>query len=133
MISNRPLEQTRADRASDIARQRLARADDPAVHLLQDDAFTHQPAEPYDYAVASLCFHHFSDTQILMLLQRLRGFVTRGVLINDLRRSPWASLAARLLLTGNRRAISRSADPPLSRPHAARLRMRGWRPLRLRA
>jgi 2-polyprenyl-3-methyl-5-hydroxy-6-metoxy-1,4-benzoquinol methylase len=89
-----------AGHAVDIARQQLARAGDPAVQLLQEDALTHQPAEPYDLAVASMCFHHFSNAQILALLRRLRGFVLHSVLINDLRRSPLASLAARLLLTG---------------------------------
>ncbi|MCL4180913.1 MAG: methyltransferase domain-containing protein [Verrucomicrobia bacterium] len=86
--------------AVDIARGQLARAVDPSVQLFQEDAFTHQPAEPYDCAVASMCFHHFSNAQILTLLQKLRGFVIHSVLINDLRRSRWASLAARPLLTG---------------------------------
>lgn len=86
--------------AVDIARGKLARADNPAVQLLEEDVFTHQPAEPYDCAVASMCFHHFSDAQILALLQKLRGFVIHSVLINDLRRSRWASLAARPLLVG---------------------------------
>lgn len=81
-----------------IARRHLDRAGDPAVRLIQGDIFTHQPDEHYDYAVASMCFHHFSDDQILLLLQRLRSFVSGGVLINDLRRSSWASLGARLLL-----------------------------------
>jgi hypothetical protein len=87
-----------AGHALDIARGRLARAGDPAVQLLQEDAFTHQPARPYDCAMASMCFHHFSNAQILTLLERLRGFVRGSVLINDLRRSRLASLAARLLL-----------------------------------
>jgi 2-polyprenyl-3-methyl-5-hydroxy-6-metoxy-1,4-benzoquinol methylase len=87
-----------AGHAVDIARRQLARAGDPAVQLLQEDVLTHQPAEPYDLAVASMCFHHFSNAQILTLLQRLRGFVLNSVLINDLRRSRLASLAARLLL-----------------------------------
>jgi hypothetical protein len=47
-----------------------------------------------------MCFHHFSNAQIVTLLQRLRGFVLKSVLINDLRRSRLASLAARLLLVG---------------------------------
>jgi len=89
-----------ADHAVDIARGQLARAGNPDLHLLQEDAFTHQPAEPYDCAVASMCFHHFSNAQIVTLLQRLRGFVINSVLINDLRRSRLASLAARLLLVG---------------------------------
>jgi SAM-dependent methyltransferase len=89
-----------ASHAVDIARGKLARAGNPAVQLLQENAFTHRPAEPYDWAVASMCFHHFSDEQILALLQRLRSYVRHSVLINDLRRSQLASLAARLLLVG---------------------------------
>jgi hypothetical protein len=86
--------------AADIVRGQLARAGNPAVQLFQEDVLTHQPAEPYDCAIASMCFHHFSNAQILTLLQRLRGFVLNSVLINDLRRSRLASLAARLLLAG---------------------------------
>jgi len=84
----------------DIAHKQLTRAGNPAVQLLQEDVFTHQPAEPYDCAVASMCFHHFSDAQILTLLQRLRGFVLNSVLVNDLRRSRLAYLAGRLLVVG---------------------------------
>jgi hypothetical protein len=87
-----------AGHAIDIARRQLARAGNPPVKLLQENAFTHQPIEPYDYAVTSMCFHHFSNEQILMLVNRLRGFVLNSLLINDLRRSHLASLAARLLL-----------------------------------
>jgi len=87
-----------AGHAIDIARGQLARAGNPPVKLLQEDAFTHQPVEPYDYAVTSMCFHHFSNAQILMLVHRLRGFVRSSLLINDLRRSRLASLAAKLLL-----------------------------------
>jgi len=88
----------KAGHAVDIARGQLTRSGNPWVHLIQEDAFTHQPAEPYDCAVASMCFHHFSDAQILILLRRLNGFVRNSVLINDLRRSRLAHLAARLLL-----------------------------------
>ncbi len=87
-----------AGHAIDLARERLAREGDPAVQLLREDVFAHQPAEPYDCAMASMCFHHFSNEQILLLLQRLRDFVLNSVLINDLRRSRQASLATRLLL-----------------------------------
>jgi 2-polyprenyl-3-methyl-5-hydroxy-6-metoxy-1,4-benzoquinol methylase len=98
-----------AGHAVEIARGQLARASNPAVQLLQEDAFTHQPAEPYDCAVASMCFHHFSNAQILTLLQRLRGFVLNSVLINDLRRSRLASLAARLLLVGTSAGLRHDA------------------------
>lgn len=98
-----------AERAADIASQRLAQACDPAVHLLQEDVFTHQPAEPYDCAVASMCFHHFSDAQILALLQRLRGCVRQSVLINDLQRVRLAALAAELLLVGRPSGVRHDA------------------------
>ena len=88
----------KAGPAVDIARRHLDRAGDPDVVLIQGDIFTYQPDEPYYCAVASMSFHHFSNAQILLALQRLRGLVISGVLINDLRRSPWASFAARLLL-----------------------------------
>lgn len=99
----------RADHAIGIARTQLARACDPAVLLLQEDVFAHQPAEPYDCAVASMCFHHFSEVQILTLLRRLRGFVLTSVLINDLRRSRLASLAATLLLAGTPAGVRHDA------------------------
>jgi len=89
-----------SDHAIDIARRQLGRERNLTIQLLQEDAFTHQPAEPYDCAVASMCFHHFSNTQILTLLERLRGFVEKSVLINDLRRTRLASFSARLLLSG---------------------------------
>ena len=98
-----------ADHAATIARANLAQAGDPAVRLVQDDVFLHQPTEPYDCAVASMCFHHFNDAQILALLERLRGFVQYRVLINDLRRSRLASLAARLLLVGSPAGVRHDA------------------------
>jgi hypothetical protein len=84
--------------AIDAARVNIEREGNPPLRLLQEDAFTHQPAQPYDCAVASMCFHHFSDPQILTLIERLRGFVHNSVLINDLLRSELAALAVRLLL-----------------------------------
>jgi hypothetical protein len=95
--------------AVDVARPQLARAGNPAVQLLQEDVFTHQPATPYDCAVASMCFHHFSNAQILTLLQKSRGFVLNSVLINDLRRSRLAALAARLLLIGTLAGVRHDA------------------------
>ena len=97
-----------------IARRRLARARDPAVELLQENVYRHEPVEPYHCAVASMCFHHFSDSQILALIQQLRGFVLDSVMINDLRRSPIASIAASLLLAGTRAPAGVRHDAMLS-------------------
>ncbi len=104
----------KADSAIDIGRRQLARAGDPALCLLQEDVFTYQPEQPYDYALASMCFHHFSNAQILILLQRLRGFVKSSVLINDLRRSSWATWAARFLLAGTASSAGVRHDALLS-------------------
>ena len=80
-----------------LARERLAREGMTEVRLVQEDIFKHHPAEPYDCATASMCFHHFTDRQIMALLRTLRQYVLDGVLINDLRRSAAASLAAGLV------------------------------------
>jgi SAM-dependent methyltransferase len=101
-------------RAVDIARAQLEQAADPHVQLLQQDAFTHQPTEPYDFAVASMCFHHFSDEQIVALMQRLRTFVLTGMLINDLRRSAPALAGAGLLLAVSRAPAGVRHDALLS-------------------
>jgi 2-polyprenyl-3-methyl-5-hydroxy-6-metoxy-1,4-benzoquinol methylase len=58
----------------------------PTVQAVQADIFTYQPAEPFDYAIGSMTFHHFTDEEIDRLILRLRGFVRRAVLINDLHR-----------------------------------------------
>ena len=80
-----------------LARERIARAGITDVHVLQEDIFKHQPAEPYDCATASMCFHHFTDEQILAVIRRIRPHIRMSVLINDLRRSREAWLATNLL------------------------------------
>lgn len=82
------------------ARAKLAVANHHNITLRQEDVFRHQPLEAYDVATASMCFHHFSDDAILTLLQKLRPLVRKSVLINDLRRTPPAWLAAGLLTAG---------------------------------
>jgi hypothetical protein len=84
--------------AARLARLRLDSVPCPEICLLHEDVFAHEPAEPYDYALASMSFHHLSDEEIVILLNRLRRFVTRGVLINDLRRSAVSLLMTRLFL-----------------------------------
>jgi hypothetical protein len=75
------------DAAVKTARAKIAESGETSVELIQEDVFTHLPNQPYDYAVASMCFHHFEDEMILGLIRRLRTFVKKGVLINDLHRS----------------------------------------------
>jgi SAM-dependent methyltransferase len=91
------------------ARARMEPAAAAAIQLLREDVFRHHPAVPYDYAVSSMCFHHFDEARILELVGRLRGFVGRALLINDLRRSPLAYAGAGLLLAGSHPGIRHDA------------------------
>jgi len=99
-----------------IAKEKLARERswEPQIELLAEDAFTHRPAQPYDCATSSMCFHHFSDEKILELLEHLRGIVSGRVFINDLRREPLALLGAV--------ALSAFSDPGVK--HDSRLSVR---------
>lgn len=80
--------------AIDIAKAKINSEPELPIELKQEDIFTHQPTEPYDCAVASMCFHHFDDEEILTLMKHLRNFVRKCVLINDLRRSPFSVLGS---------------------------------------
>lgn len=57
-----------------------------ASRTVQADIFTYQPAEKFDYAIGSMTFHHFPDEEIDRLIEHLRSFVRKAVLINDLHR-----------------------------------------------
>lgn len=72
--------------AARLARQAVVAANDSRVRVVEGDVFTHRPDEPYDCAIGSLFFHHLADEEILAMLDRLRTFVRRSVLLNDLQR-----------------------------------------------
>jgi len=73
-------------KAVELAQSQIARCNCRTVQAVQADVFTYQPAEEFDYAVASMTFHHFTDAEIGRLILHLRGFVRRALLINDLHR-----------------------------------------------
>lgn len=73
-------------RACEIAREKVARAGDPNVRVVQADIFTYEPEEPFDCAVGSFFFHHLTEEEILQIVCRLKTFVRRSLLINDLLR-----------------------------------------------
>jgi 2-polyprenyl-3-methyl-5-hydroxy-6-metoxy-1,4-benzoquinol methylase len=83
--------------AARIARRNIESRGEPNVRFLQEDVFAHEPEEPYDCAIGSMFFHHLRDSEILKLIGRLRGYVRRSVLINDLQRSVFHYLGAVLL------------------------------------
>ena len=73
--------------AVSIAREACDRSGERSLAVVQEDIFSHEPDQPYDYAIASMCFHHFDDKDIVTLLRRLRTYVQRAILINDLHRT----------------------------------------------
>lgn len=73
--------------ALDLARARLPDWSNASVTLEQADIFEYEPSEPFDYALASMVLHHFTTDEIASLIRRLRPFVRRALIVNDLRRS----------------------------------------------
>jgi hypothetical protein len=69
--------------ALEMARQAV---DGEPIKLERADMFTYEPAAAFDYAIGSMVFHHFTDDDIDKLIEHLRRFVRKALLINDLRR-----------------------------------------------
>jgi len=105
-----------------MAKESLARAHCESVHVEQTDIFTYQPTEPFDYALGSMVFHHFTDEQIDQLITHLRDFVRHALLINDLRRCALNHLVAAVLTA--------RADPRVRHDALLSIR-RGFRPAEL--
>ncbi|OGR89801.1 MAG: hypothetical protein A2992_09740 [Elusimicrobia bacterium RIFCSPLOWO2_01_FULL_59_12] len=87
----------------------------PEIRLVETDfdAFA-DPAEPFDYAISSLCLHHLNDADNISLLERSDRLARRGLIMNDLKRSArawlWIWLLTRL---GGAHPIVKN-DGPLS-------------------
>jgi len=73
-------------KAVELSQRRIAHCRCNTVQAVQADVFAYQPAEKFDYAMGSMTFHHFADAEIDRLIEHLRGFVRKAVLINDLHR-----------------------------------------------
>jgi 2-polyprenyl-3-methyl-5-hydroxy-6-metoxy-1,4-benzoquinol methylase len=78
----------RSPHAAGLARHAVAAAKDSRIQVIEDDIRDHRPDEPYDCAIGSMFFHHLADDEIVAMLERLRTFVRRSVLVNDLKRCP---------------------------------------------
>ncbi len=110
--------------AAEMARKNIGKARDCEIELLNTDIFQYKPRQHFHCAVGSLFFHHLSDNQILQLIEHLRGFVSQGILINDLHSSFWTHAGCCLFY---------SILPPDVR-HDVRLSIsKGFRPSELNA
>jgi len=72
--------------AVQLARDKIAQADDPNVRVIHANVFEYRPDEPFDCAVGSMFFHHFTNDQIVQLVRHLQPFVRNTLLISDLLR-----------------------------------------------
>jgi ubiquinone/menaquinone biosynthesis C-methylase UbiE len=59
----------------------------PEISYVQADIRSFQPGDRFDIVLCSLALHHFAWREAVEILQRLRRFGGRGVLISDLARS----------------------------------------------
>lgn len=60
----------------------------PEVRLVCGDLRTGEGIEGrYDFVLCSLALHHFSEADAVVILRRMRGWATRGVLVADLERA----------------------------------------------
>ncbi len=70
-----------------MAAENIRKSNCDSIELKNEDILEFHPQQSFDYAIGSMFFHHFKDDQILEIVEKLRSYVLRGVLINDLRRS----------------------------------------------
>ena len=96
-------------KAAELAQSRIARCHCGTIRAVQGDVFTYRPADKFDYAMGSMTFHHFTDDEIDALITRLRTFVRKAVLINDLHRCPANYVACLLLVLPLDREIRHDA------------------------
>lgn len=75
----------------EIARQLSAHY--PEINFFSADLFEWDPPEPYDVVLFSLALHHFSEKAAIGALRKCRQLSRGAVLITDLRRARWLSVA----------------------------------------
>lgn len=101
-------------RTLELARHHIARAPDLArdIDLVQADAraLTHRFApESFDYAHAGLFLHHLSDLEVMTVLRMMDRLVRRGLIWNDLMRTPVARVVVHLATIGAPRIVQHDA------------------------
>ena len=68
----------------------------PRISYRLHSAFEAESLGRFDYVISSMFFHHWTDDQIVKLLEIMRRQSRRGFLVNDLYRGPfsWAGAVA---------------------------------------
>jgi ubiquinone/menaquinone biosynthesis C-methylase UbiE len=71
----------------------------PDITYQAADVLQFSAPEPFDFVICSLALHHFTYSEVLQLLRRMRRLARRGVLAADLLRSDLAIVSIYLLTT----------------------------------
>jgi SAM-dependent methyltransferase len=80
-----------------LAAENIKRSDFDAIELKRESIFEFDAGQDFDYAIGSMFFHHYRDEQILNLVEKLRSYMLKSILINDLRRDLMSYATCRLL------------------------------------
>src|SRR3954447_7815382 len=104
--------------ASTVEIARRLSAGYPEIEFFSADLLEWQPAERYDVVLCSLTLHHFSEDNAVRVLQKCREFSRGHVLLADLRRARWLSLAVHFLTATIYRDAMTKTDARLSAARA---------------
>jgi len=74
-------------------------AKDPAIRIVCNNVLTDSFPDAYDVVHASLFLHHFTTDELVLLLKKLKPYVTKAIVINDLHRH-WLAYYSIKFLTG---------------------------------
>lgn len=99
--------------AIQLARQQLDHVGFNWIQSDYRDVFFADSDKP-DIIFASLCCHHFDESDLLHLLQWMRDYAKYGFFINDLHRHPLAYFSIRILTQLCSRSYLVKHDAPLS-------------------
>jgi SAM-dependent methyltransferase len=69
----------------------------PEITYEAADVLRFTPAQPFDIVICSLALHHFAFSDAVTLLQRIRSFARRGVVVADLERTDFGIVGVYLL------------------------------------
>jgi ubiquinone/menaquinone biosynthesis C-methylase UbiE len=69
----------------------------PEITYEAADVLRFKPAELFDIVICSLALHHFAFSDAVSLLQRIRRFARRGVVVADLERTDFGIVGIYLL------------------------------------
>jgi ubiquinone/menaquinone biosynthesis C-methylase UbiE len=90
----------------------------PEIDFSYANLFEWNPAEGYDIVLCSLALHHFSNDDAVRALQKIRELSTARILVADLRRARWLTIAVYLVTAIIYRDAMTKTDARLSAARA---------------